>query len=92
MTDIKKSEEQIAKDREAIARMVGAKSAMEAAIRRIEVLEQCIKSVREQVDVIGKSFNESVHLNVYSYSHRQYHVVSVKTLFSTVDNTIKAVL
>lgn len=92
MSETTKTEEQIAKDKEAIAKMVGAKSAMEAAIRRIEVLEKCIESVREQVDVIGKSFNENVHLNVYSYSHRQYQILSVKTLFSTIDNTIKTVL
>lgn len=92
MSEPTKSDDQIAKDKEAIAKMVGAKSAMEAAIRRIETLENCIKSVREQVDVIGKAFNEDVHLNVYSYSHRDYKVIKVKDLFAGIDNTIKAVL
>lgn len=92
MTETTKSEEQIAKDKEAIARMVGAKSAMESAIRRIDVLEQCIKSVREQVGVIGKSYSENVHLNVYSVSARDYRVIKAKDLFAAIDNTIKAVL
>lgn len=92
MSEPAKSEDQIAKDKEAIARMVGAKSAMEAAIRRIEVLENCIKSVREQASVIGKSFNDNVHLEVYSYSHQNYRVVKAKDLFGGIDNTIKAVL
>jgi hypothetical protein len=92
MSEPTKSEDQIAKDKEAIAKMVGAKSAMEAAIRRIETLENCIKSVREQVDVIGKAFGESVHLNVYSYSHRDYRVIKARDLFGGIDNTIKAVL
>lgn len=92
MTEPTKSEEQIAKDKEAIARMVGAKSAMEAALRRIETLEKCIHSVREQAATIGKAFNADVHLNVYSVAHRDYRVVKVKDLFANIDNTIKAVL
>lgn len=36
-------EERIAKDKEAVARMIGAKSAMEAAQRRIELLERILK-------------------------------------------------
>lgn len=89
---LEKSEEQIARDKEAIAKMVGAKSAMEAAIRRIEVLEECLKSVRRQSEVIGKAFNETVHLNVYSHNHREYRVIKVSDLFAMIDNTIKAVL
>lgn len=87
-----KSDEQIARDKEAIAKMVGAKSAMEAAIRRIEALEDCLKSVRQQSDVIGKAFNETVHLNVYSNNHRDYRVIKARDLFAMIDNTIKAVL
>lgn len=87
-----KSDEQIAKDKEAVARMNGAKAAMEAAIRRIEVLECSLASVREQASVIGKAFGETVHLNVYSPSHRDYRVVKARDLFDGLDNTIKAVL
>lgn len=92
MTEVIKSDDQIAKDKEAIAKMVGAKTAMEAAIRRVETLEKCLASVREQSSVLGKAFGESVHLNVYSYSHRDYRVTKARDLFDAIDNTIKAVI
>ncbi len=91
-TTLEKSEEQIARDKEAIAKMVGAKSAMESAIRRIEVLEDCLRSVRQQSAVIGKAFNETVHLNVYNSNLRDYRVTKASDLFANIDNTIKAVL
>lgn len=43
MTD----EERIAKDKEAVAKMIGAKSAMEAAQRRIELLEKALHNALE---------------------------------------------
>lgn len=41
-----KDEDQIARDKEAIAKMVGAKSAMEAALRRIDGLSAALKAVK----------------------------------------------
>lgn len=93
MTEIlNKSEDQIAKDKEAVARMAGAKSAMESALRRIETLEKCLRDVREQSAVLGKAFGETIHLNVYSYSRGDYRVTKARDLFDGIDNTIKAAL
>jgi type II secretory pathway component PulL len=45
-----KTEDQIAKDKEAVAKMVGAKSAMEAAQRRIELLEACLRQCNADME------------------------------------------
>lgn len=85
-----KSEEQIAKDKEAVARMIGAKAAMEAAQRRIETLEGALKSVRQRCDCVSKAFGEAAHFNVYHQTNWQ--VRSAKDIFRDIDNVIKAVL
>lgn len=55
MTD--KSQDQIEKDKEAVAKMIGAKSNMEAAIRRIAALEDGVRRldnlVKEQSRLIA---------------------------------------
>jgi hypothetical protein len=90
MTDITKSDEQIAKDKEAVARMIGAKAAMEAAQRRIEMLESALKNVRSRCDCVAKAFGEAAHFKVYHQG--DWKVRSAKEIFSEIDNTIKAVL
>ncbi len=90
MEDITKSEEQIAKDKEAVQRMIGAKSAMEAAQRRIETLESTLKAVRSRCDCVSKAFGDAAHFNVYHQSGWQ--VRSAKDIFRDIDNAIKAVL
>lgn len=94
MTAIEKSEDQIAKDKESIAKMVGAKSAMEAALRRIDTLESALKNVRSRCDCVSKAFGDAAHFNVH-HPHgggNNWHVRSAKDIFCDIDNTIKAVL
>lgn len=87
---MEKSEEQIAKDKEAVARMIGAKSAMEAAQRRIETLEGALRNVRIRADSVAKAFGDAAHFNVY---HDQgWKVRSAKDIFGDIDRVIKAVL
>lgn len=91
MTD--KTEEQIAKDKEAVKAMTGAKNAMEAALRRIHALETTLKSVQEQVKHIGGAVaHDNLYLRVWSDSHRDYATLKSKDVFLGFDNTIKAVL
>jgi hypothetical protein len=61
-----KSEEQVAKDKEAVARMIGAKSAMEAAQRRIELLEGALRQAKVNLEAISKPFGPEVFINVWS--------------------------
>lgn len=87
---MEKSEEQIAKDKEAVARMIGAKSAMEAAQRRIEALESALKNVRFRCEYVSKAFGDAAHFKVYH--DNDYRVRSAKDIFDDIDRVIKAVL
>jgi len=92
MTNEQKSEEQIAKDKEAVARMIGAKTAMEAAQRRIETLEYALKSLRFQCENVGKAFGEAAHFNVYDHKAQQWGVRKARDIFAEIDATIGKVL
>lgn len=85
-----KSEEQIAKDKEAVARMIGAKTAMEAAQRRIELLENRLRTVQSECQTVSRAFGESAYFKVYHQT--DWKVRSAKEIFNDIDNLIKAVL
>jgi hypothetical protein len=92
MTNVEKSEEQIAKDKEAVKAMTGAKAAMEASLRRISQLEAALENVRRDARTAGEAYGGNVHLRVYNYRSNQYEVIEAKEHFARIDNTIKAVL
>lgn len=88
---IDRTEDQIAKDKESVKAMVGAKAAMEAALNRISTLERALKSVRAQTERVATTFGKDVFLNVYQGDGR--HVPErASTLFEKIDQTIKDVL
>lgn len=87
---VEKSEEQIAKDKEAVARMIGAKTAMEAAQRRIELLESRLRSVQAECQVVARAFGDSAYFKVYHQT--DWKVRNSKEIFNDIDNLIKAVL
>ena len=89
--EITKTEAQIAKDKEAVKAMTGAKAAMEAALNRIDTLERALKSVRAQSERVGKAFGKDVFLNVYQLGG-DYKPERASNLFEKIDETIKAVL
>lgn len=91
MAEIAKTEEQIAKDKEAVKAMTGAKSAMEAALRRIDLLEMTLKSVIRQSDVLSEAFGEKVQLDIW-HQGGEFKPVKVSKLFEKIRNDIKAVL
>lgn len=90
-TEISKTEAQVAKDKEAVKAMTGAKAAMEAALGRIDMLERRLKSVRVQVERVGKAFGPDVFLNVYQ-ANGNYVPERASELFVKIDNAIKEVL
>lgn len=94
MNTEQKSEEQIAKDKEAVARMIGAKTAMEAAQRRIETLELALKTVRFQCEQVGKAFSDSAHFYTYNPKNTTggWEVRKARDIFSDIDVTIGKVL
>ena len=93
MSDIApKSDDQIAKDKEAVKAMTGAKQAMEATLRRIELLENALSSVRKQSTDINKALGDCIHVS--SYDHQLGKHVPRKTadLFGAIAATIDKVL
>lgn len=88
---IEKTEEQIAKDKEAVKAMTGAKAAMEASLRRITVLENALESVQRQSETLSKAFGKDVFLNVWQRGG-DYKPERISTLFENINNTIKAAL
>ena len=60
-----KTEEQIAKDKDAVQKMVGAKSAMEAAIRRIQVLESALRLAKKRIEESGCAHGDKLAFGVY---------------------------
>lgn len=85
-----KSEEQIDREKAAVASLKGAKSNMAAALERIETLESALRNVRSRCECVGKAFGDTAHFNVYHQTNWQ--VRSAKDIFGDIDRVIKAVL
>lgn len=77
-------EERIAKDKEAVARMIGAKSAMEAAQRRIETLEKALTTACQN----GDSLLDYISDSVYAYRSE----TSVKRTYKETFAKLRAVI
>lgn len=81
-----KTEDQAEKDKEAVQKMIGAKSAMEAAIRRIEKLESALKSAKRRFEEMGIAHGDKIALSVYRDSGWKY--VSAKEFTRKAINDI----
>lgn len=55
-----KTEDEIAREKEAVQKMVGAKSAMETALKRIERLEGTISRMVLHIDDVSVAFGEKL--------------------------------
>lgn len=82
--------DQATKDKEAVAKMIGARDAMTLAIDRIRILENKMKEVRTECDRINKGFSGSVYLEVYRDS--KYTSIKINDLFKNIDNIITSVI
>jgi hypothetical protein len=58
-----KTEDQIAREREAVQRMVGAKGAMELALNRISRLESALKNVIQRTEIIAQEVGDGILVN-----------------------------
>lgn len=76
-----KTEDQIEADKQAVQKMIGAKSAMEAALRRIEVLERALKIAKARIEEIGKGHGDNLAIAVYREGSQRF--VSAKQLTRT---------
>lgn len=60
-----KTEDQIAKDKDAVQKMIGAKTAMEAALRRIQSLESALRTAKVRIEEIQRAQGDSLAIAVY---------------------------
>lgn len=63
-----KNDERIAKDKEAVAKMAGAKDAMAAALRRIETLEMALKAAQRQFTDLAGGIGDGLHIQIVENS------------------------
>lgn len=85
-----KPEDQVAKDKEAVAKMIGAKEAMSSAINRIKTLEEALVYARENCRRISKCFSEDVYLRVYERG--DYKPIKLIDQFKDIDAKICGVI
>lgn len=62
-----KTDEEIAKEKEAVQKMVGAKGAMETALNRIQRLERELSSVCNIMEEIAKAIGDNTLYRTYSH-------------------------
>lgn len=60
-----KTEDQIAREKDAVQKMVGAKSAMEAALARIGTLENAIKRMATVLDDMARGSGDGIGYMTY---------------------------
>lgn len=89
---LEKSEEKIARDKEALKALVGAKANMEAALRRNELLERTLIVVRRELKIAAETYGDHIHLKVYNSRSSTWEVVKASEFFARIDDAIKAVL
>ena len=73
-----KTDDQIAKDKEAVAKMIGAKSAMESAQRRIELLESCLRQCDEDMARLQRAIGD----NLYAPERQQDGTIKATPIFT----------
>jgi len=81
-----KDEEQIAREKEAVQKMVGAKSAMETAIMRISRLEAAIGNMVMLIDDVSGAFGEKAMFSTFHHGEGGggHRAVSVKEHLSRI--------
>lgn len=78
MTDRPKTEDEIAREKEAVEKMKGAKGAMELVLQRQATLETALKQVLNVVDEVKRAVGPALLLK--SYSHARGHDASIISL------------
>lgn len=62
-----KTEDEIAREKEAVQKMVGAKSAMEAALSRIERLQKAMSNIDTILTDAQRSVGDGVYVKTYHH-------------------------
>ncbi len=62
-----KTEDEIAREKDAVQKMIGAKGAMEAALKRIERLEGALSSVNMVLEDMRKKVGQNLYVKTYHH-------------------------
>lgn len=89
---IEKTEDQISRDKEAVAKMKGAQSAMEAAIRRISTLEKAVEDAAVVFDRIAKECGGGIYINAWSATNGDWRKVSMAEVCLTASTAARGKL
>lgn len=79
-----KTEDDIARDKEAVEKMKGAKGAMEAALRRIDTLETTLRNVVPYLDECKKATSPNVAIRTFYHGGSQ-HESQVAMVHQVID-------
>lgn len=72
-----KTEDQIAKHKEAVAKMIGAKDAMQATLDRIKRLEAALQEAKATFDMVTKNVGDSLALSVSHQGKWEYRTLKI---------------
>lgn len=81
-----RTEDQIEADKQAVQKMIGAKSAMESALRRIQTLESALRGAKARIEEIGRGHGDHLAIGVYREGNLKF--VSAKELTRKAINAI----
>jgi hypothetical protein len=87
-----KSDNQIQNDKAAVAKMVGARSAMSSAINRIELLEASLKRELDEIASLQRSIGTDILVMSYDCSAGKSVAKRAYDLFEARITSIKSVL
>jgi len=73
-----KTEDQITREKDAVQKMVGAKSAMEAALGRIATLERAITNMNVVLDDMSKQVGDGVGYMTYRTEKNVEGFISIR--------------
>ena len=88
----KKTEDDVDREKEAVAKMVGAKSAMEAMISRHDRLVSALKAVNEIAQDMGRRVGEDMCIKTYNHGERGEtgsKFVSIRSQLARIKATVE---
>jgi hypothetical protein len=87
-----KTDDELNREKEAVQKMIGAKSAMEAAISRIQRLESALRSATDGLDKIKTWFADGVYVSEWDRNAQTNKMVTAKTVINQMAADARAVL
>ncbi len=91
---IDKPESQIEKEKDAVKKLTGARSAMDSALKRIHTLEDAIKTMRLLTAEARNHLGENLYIRTYYHEDRDSgsKTIPVSALFDRIRKTADSVL